>query len=70
MNELIGNLTQRVGLSEDQARNAAQTVIEFLKQRLPSGIAGQLDGVLGSGGSGESAAASIGEKAAGIFGKK
>lgn len=67
MDELIRRLTERVGLNEDQARKAAQTAIEFLKQRLPSSVAGQLDGVLGGGGSG---AAGMAEKAAGMFGKK
>jgi hypothetical protein len=71
MNELIQRLTQRAGLNEGQAQNAAQTVIEFLKQRLPSSIAGQLDSVLGgSGGSEGSAIGDIGKQAAGMFGRK
>ncbi len=47
MDELITQITQRTGISRDQAQTAAQTVIGYLKDRLPAPIASQLDGVLG-----------------------
>ena len=48
MNELIRMVSERAGISEDAARKAVQTVIGFLKDRLPAPIAGQIDGVLGA----------------------
>jgi hypothetical protein len=52
MDELIKLVTDKVGISEAQARQAIETVMNFLKDKLP--IADQLDdllkGVLGSGG--------------------
>lgn len=47
MDELITQLTQRVGLTPDQARQAVETVLGFVKGRLPAPIASQLDGMLG-----------------------
>jgi hypothetical protein len=46
MNELIEQVKSRVGLNDQQANSAVQTVIGFLKQRLPSPIASQLDGAI------------------------
>ena len=51
MDELIKRITEKTGISEDQARSAISTVSGFLKERLPSPIAGQVDNVLsGAGG--------------------
>jgi uncharacterized protein (DUF2267 family) len=66
MNELIQQLKSRVGLDDDKAHSAVQTVMEFLKQRLPGPVASQLDSAV-SGGGGLGA---IKDKAEGILGKK
>ncbi len=50
MDELIKLVSQKTGLPQDKAKVAVDTVINFLKQKLPPGIAGQLDGVLKGGG--------------------
>jgi len=47
MEELIKQVTERTGISEQQARGAVETVLGFLKNRLPEPIAGQLDGLVG-----------------------
>lgn len=47
MDELIKQVVERTGISEQQARTAVETVVGFLKERLPAPIAGQVDGVLG-----------------------
>ncbi len=47
MNEIIQRLIERTGLPEDKAATAVETVIGFLKERLPGPIAAQLDGVMG-----------------------
>jgi len=65
MNELIEQLKSRVGLDDSKANSAAQTVIEFLKQRLPGPIAGQLDSALAGGG-----VEGIKDKIGDVFGKK
>ena len=52
MDQLTSFVSQKTGLSQDQANQAAQAVIDFLKSKLPGPIASQLDGVLGGGGAG------------------
>jgi hypothetical protein len=42
MNELINQITQRTGISQNQAQQAVQVVVGFLKQRLPAPVASQL----------------------------
>ncbi len=64
MNELIEQLKSRVGLDDQKAHSAAQTVIDFLKQRLPGPVASQLDNAISGGGQG------LEDKIGGIFGKK
>jgi len=65
VNELIEQLKSRAGLDDDQAQSAAQTVLEFLKKRLPEPIASQLDSAL-SGGTAEG----LTDKLEGLFGRK
>ncbi len=65
MNELIEQLKSRVGLDDNKAQSAAQTVIEFLKQRLPAPVASQLDNALAGG-----TAEGVKEKLGGILGRK
>ncbi len=50
MDELVKLVAQKTGLPPDQAKVAVETVIGFLKQKLPAPIAGQIDGVLGGSG--------------------
>lgn len=52
MDELVKQVAQRTGISEDNARTAVTTVLGFLKDKLPAPIASQIDNVVG--GSGES----------------
>ena len=49
MDELIKQVTERTGISEAQARTAVDTVVGFLKNRLPAPLAGQLDSVIAGG---------------------
>ena len=65
MQQLINQVTQRTGISEDKARTAVDTVVGYLKQHLPGPVASQLDGAIsGEGGQG----GGIAEKAKGMFG--
>lgn len=50
MEELVRLVSERTGLPPETARTAVETVLSYLKERLPAPIAGQIDGLLGSGG--------------------
>ena len=49
MDYLIKQITERTGLPVDQARAAAQTTIDFLKEKLPESMRGYVDMALNSG---------------------
>ena len=46
MDELVKMVAAKVGISEAQAKQAVETVLGFLKDKLPEPIAGQLDAAL------------------------
>ena len=50
MDELVKLVAAKTGLSEEMATTAVQTVLDFLKQRLPPPIAERLDDLLGEEG--------------------
>ena len=63
MDELVKLVVERTGIPEVQARQAVETVLGFLKQKLPAPLAGQIDGLLASG-----AAANLDNLAQGLGG--
>ncbi len=68
MEELIKQVSAKAGISEDQARSAVNTVVDFLKDRLPEPIAGQLENVMsGEGGGIGGAVGDIASKVGGMF---
>jgi uncharacterized protein (DUF2267 family) len=46
MDELVKLVTDKVGISEAQAKQAVDVVLGFLKDNLPEPIAGQLEAAL------------------------
>ncbi len=50
MEELTKLVANKAGISEAQAEKAIATVLNFVKQKLPAPIAGQIDGLLKDGG--------------------
>jgi hypothetical protein len=50
MDELVKQITERTGISESQAKTAVDTVVGFLRTRLPESIGGHLDSVIAGGG--------------------
>ena len=66
MEELIALVVQKTGLPKEQAKMAVETVIDFIKQKLPAPVAAQVDAVLGGSGNLGAAADMLG----GLFGKK
>lgn len=68
MDELVKLVSKKTGISEAIAKTAVETVLGFLKERLPAPIAAQVDGVIGGAGGlgGGDVAGALG----GLFGKK
>jgi len=67
MDELVKLVSQKVGISEEQAQQAVTVVIGFLKDNLPAPIAAQVEAALKGDLSG------LGDLASGLgelFGKK
>ena len=50
MDELIKLVAQKAKIPEATAKVAVETVVKFLKEKLPAPIAGQLDAILKGGG--------------------
>ena len=46
MDQLIELVSDKAGISEDQAEKAVDTVVGFLKEQLPEPFAGQIDAVI------------------------
>lgn len=53
MEEIIKLVKEKTGISEEQARTAVATVVNFLKDKLPAPIAGQIDGLLSGSAAGD-----------------
>lgn len=69
MDELIKLVSQKAKISEDQATLAVNTVLGFLKERLPAPVSSQLEGLLKSSGSSGSVD-DIAKNLGGLLGKK
>ncbi len=61
MEELVRLVVQKTGLPEPTARTAVETVIGYLKQRMPEPLSGQIDAALAGG-------ANLGDVAKGLGG--
>lgn len=68
MDELVKQVAAKTGISEENARTAVNTVIGFLKDKLPAPIAAQIDNVIGGGGESSGAAGSLGSLGSSIGG--
>ena len=65
MDELVKLVSQKTGLSDEKSKVAVETVLGYLKDKLPEPIAGQIDNVLeGKDISG------LAQGLGGLFGKK
>ena len=68
MDELIKKVSEKTGISQDQARTAVTTVLGFLKDKLPAPIAGQIENVIGGGESSAGGVGDIASKVGGLLG--
>ncbi len=66
MDQLINTVSEKTGLSHEQAKSAAEAVIGFLKDKLPAPAAGMLDSAIGGGGEGEGGG--LADQASGMLG--
>ena len=64
MEELIRRVSEKAGISEEQARAAVNTVAEFLKEKVPPAYSGYIDQFMSGGGGAGGSASGLG----GIFG--
>jgi hypothetical protein len=68
MNELVQLVQQKTGLSQDMAEKVVNTVVGFLKTKLPEGMGSGLDSLLG-GAAGLGAASGAADEGGGIMDK-
>lgn len=68
MNELVNLVTQKTGIPADKAQMAVQTVMGYLKDKLPAPIAGQLDSFMGGSTTGATTGTSTGNTTANTTG--
>jgi hypothetical protein len=50
MEQLINLITEKTGISAEQAQGAIDTVLGFVKDKLPEGMQGMVDSLIGGGG--------------------
>ena len=65
MDELINLMAEKTSLSPELSKQVVNIVLDFLQQKLPAPIAGQIDAALGSG-----AKAGVADAIGGLVGKK
>lgn len=72
MQELINQVAQRTGIPADKAQTAVDTVVGYLKQRLPNPVSSQLDNAVSgkSGGEGGGLGEAARSAAGGMFKKE
>lgn len=71
MDELVQQIAARANIPPDKAMQAARTAIEFLDDRLPPPVRGNLERLLGEGG-GQGGGPGLGDvagKLGGLFGR-
>ncbi len=64
-NELVKMVANKIGVSEDKANTAVETVLGYVKDKLPQPIANQVNNVIEGG---SSSASGIAGKVGSMFG--
>lgn len=70
MEQLVQLVAQKANISPDVARVAVQTVLGFLKTKLPAPLASQIDGLLEGSASPDDVLKDGGDLLGGLLGKK
>lgn len=69
MNEIIQRLIDKTGMPEDTAATAVETVVDFLKEKLPSPVASQIDNLMSGGEGMAGKLGGLGSSLGGMFGR-
>lgn len=71
MDRIVKLVSEKAGISEAQARTAVNTVVGFLKDRMPAGMGAQVEKFLQDDtGTGGGDIGGMKDKLGGMFGKK
>ncbi len=73
MDQLIKTVSEKAGISAEQAQAAITQVMAFVKEKLPAGVGSHLDGLMGGAGGEGGGMPSLGDlagKLGGLFGGK
>ena len=65
MEELVALVVNKTGITEKQAEVAVEVVLDFVKDKLPASVSGQIDGLL----EGKSNLGGAADALGGLFGK-
>ena len=68
MDEIVAQVSEKTGLSEEHSRMAVQMVIDWVKGKLPEGVRGHVDTALSGGSVGDSIADAVTSALGGMFG--
>lgn len=68
MEEIVKLVAEKTGLSDANARLAVETVLGFLKTRLPAPLAAQLDSLIGAPGAAANPLGQAGDLVKGLGG--
>lgn len=69
MNELIQQIAAKIGVSEAQAQQSVEMVIDFIKDKMPEHLHGTFDSIA-KGEDVQAGVSDLAKKALGVFGKK
>lgn len=67
MQDLINQLTSKIGVNAEQAQTAIKTVVDFIKAKLPGPVASQVEKAV-SGGGDDGGDGGLSDKIGGMFG--
>lgn len=70
MEELIRRVSEKAGISEEQARTAVHTVADFLKERVPAPYSSYIDKFMSAGGGEAGGLGGLAGGLGGLFGNK
>lgn len=70
MEKLINLVSQKAGITTSQAETAVNTVLSFLKDRMPPAMASQVDNYLKGSGDASGGIGGMADKLGGMFGGK
>ncbi len=70
MEELINRVAQKTGMTPEMAKTAVAAVLDFLKEKLPAPVAGQVESLLAGDGGALKNVTGLAQGIGGMFGKK